>query len=84
MRERPRYCANVELLDLGDFLDGKVALVCGERAHDAILFVGDDAVDHFHRGGYPLAQCLRVGVIALQNLSLSNSSAFQSVTCSGL
>ena len=27
--------------------------------------------------GYPLAQCLRVGVVTLQNLSLYNGSAFQ-------
>ena len=27
----PDYCANVELLDLGYFLDGKVAFVRGER-----------------------------------------------------
>ena len=73
----PDYRANVELLDLGDFLDGKVAFVCGERAHDPILLVGYDAIDHFHRAGYPLAQSLRVNVIALQYLSLYNGSAFQ-------
>ena len=55
----PDYCANVELLDLGNFLDGKVAFVRGERAHDTILFIDCDPVDHFHRAGYPLAQSLR-------------------------
>ena len=73
----PDYCANVELLDLGNFLDGKVAFVRGERAHDTILLVGYDAIDHFHRTAYPRAQSLRVGVIALQNFSLYNGSAFQ-------
>ena len=45
----PDYRANVELLDLSNFLDGKVAFVRGERAHDTILLVGHDAIDHFHR-----------------------------------
>ena len=66
----PDYCANVELLDLGNFLDGKVAFVRCERAYNTILLVGHDAVDHFHRAGYPLAQSLRVGVVTLQNFSL--------------
>jgi hypothetical protein len=56
----PDYRANVELLDLGNFLDGKVAFVRGERTHDAILLVGYDAVDHFHRASYPLAQSFGV------------------------
>ena len=73
----PDYCANVELLDLGNFLDGKVAFVRGERAHDTILFIDCDPVDHFHRAGYSLAQSLRVSVVTLQNFSLYNSSAFQ-------
>ncbi len=73
----PDYCANVELLDLGNFLDGKVAFVRGERAHDPILLVGYDTVDHFHRAGYPLAQSLRVSVITLQDCGLYNGSAFQ-------
>src|SRR4029077_6202263 len=54
----PDYRANIELLDLGNFLDSEVAFVCGERAHDASALVGYDAVDHLHRIGYPLAQSL--------------------------
>ena len=73
----PDYRANIELLDLGNFLDGEVAFVCGERAHDAIPLLGYDAVDHLHHRGYPLAQGLRVGVIPLQNLDLHNGSVFQ-------
>src|SRR6266850_3823896 len=78
------YCANVELLDLGNFLDGKVAFIRGKRAHDAIFLVGYDAIDHFYRRGYPLAQSLRVGVVTLQNFSLYNSSAFQIAHMLGL
>src|SRR4029077_14215485 len=73
----PDYRANIELLDLRNFLDGEVAFVCGVRAHDAIPLVGYDAVDHLHRTGYPLAQSLRVGVVSLQNLDLHNGSLFQ-------
>jgi hypothetical protein len=80
----PDYCANVELLDLDNFLDGKVAFVRSERAHDAILFVGYDALDRFHRAGYPLAQSLRVSVVTLHNFRLHNSSAFQIGHISGL
>ena len=57
----PDYRANIELLDLGNFLDGKVAFVRCERAYNTILLVGHDAVDHFHRAGYPLAQSIRKG-----------------------
>ena len=73
----PNDRANVELLDLGNFLDGKVAFVRGERTHHSILFMGHDAIDHFHRRGDPLAQGLSVRLITLQNFRLDNRSAFQ-------
>ena len=54
----PNHRANVELLDLGNFFDRKVALVRGERAHDTILFLLlrlPRCIDDFHRAGHSLA-----------------------------
>jgi hypothetical protein len=70
--------ANVELLDLGDFLDGKVAFVGGQRTHHTILLVGHNAVDHpLPPRRRPARSSLRVRVITLQNFRLDNGSAFQ-------
>jgi hypothetical protein len=80
----PDYRTNIELLNLGNFLDGEVAFVCGERAHDAIALVGYDAVDHLHRTSYSLAQCLRVWVITSKTSTCTMAPFSKSVTCSGL
>jgi len=61
--------ANVELLDPGNFLDGKVAFVRCERAHEGILLVGPDTVNHFHRAGYSLTQVF--GGVSINSIVLS-------------